>query len=243
MKDSKVDVDFLTSELEILRERKQYLILAIRYQIIGNQELRDKYAELALQQDPSDDSVIFLRGLQRRPNLIPPDVVKREVKRRLKFGDWSQLGRLYNTVGDFKGAVISYCRSAIQSLEQDNFFSAGFYLKEAFEEGLISKMFEEAYNRSLEKNDLWWQVRALQELGWTTELRDLLNRHRSTIEKSDNVLLRQVLYAVTGQSEKLGQERLTEAMAIESFPGFIAQPKGAKAKSRSVKKKITACYA
>jgi hypothetical protein len=131
-------------------------------------------------------------------------------------------------VGDFKSAVASYCKSVIQDLEQDNFFTAGYYLKEVFEQELVARMFEEAYKRSAEKNDLWWQVRALQELGWTTELRELLEKNRSSIEESDNTLLRQALYAATGQREKFGHERLIEAMAVEALPGLVALGKASK---------------
>jgi hypothetical protein len=240
LKESHVDTDALTSELEILRERRQYLLLAIRYHTIGNKELRDKYAELALEQDSSDDSVIFLRGLQERRDLIPSNVIKREVKRKLRFQDWSQLGRLYNTVGDFKSAVISYCKSVIHDLEQGNVFAAAYYLKEISEEGLSARLFEEAYKRSHDAGDLWWQVRALQELGWDTELHDLLNRNRSTIENSDNILLRQILYSVTGERSKLRQERITEAKETEAVPGVIVRmPKSAR-RPRKVRHRPTA---
>jgi len=67
-----------TSIAEIYRENEQYDLLAIHYSILGDDELRDKYIDLALRQSPSDESICYLRGLQNRPDLIPPTVVQRQ---------------------------------------------------------------------------------------------------------------------------------------------------------------------
>ena len=49
----------------------------------------------------------------------------------------------------------------------------------------------------MEKNDLWWQVRSLQELGWTDELKSLLIRHQDDIKRSgDQLLLRELARAL-----------------------------------------------
>lgn len=59
-----------TSVAEIYRENKEYVLLAIHYDAIGNVELRDKYIEVALRGKPSDEDICFLRGLQDKPDLI-----------------------------------------------------------------------------------------------------------------------------------------------------------------------------
>lgn len=203
--DRRESLSRLATTLEILRERRQYISLAIRYSALGNTELRDKYVERALASHPlpADETVIFLRSMQGRRDLIPKQVIEREVQRRQAHGDWSQLARIYAEVGDFRNAVIGYCKSIINSLDHASIFPAAYYLKELCESGLVLRLFEESYNLFKEKDDLWWQVRALQELGWQAELEALLVAHRAEIEKSGHLLLLLALYRATGETEKL----------------------------------------
>jgi hypothetical protein len=52
-----------------------------------------------------------------------------------------------------------------------------------------------------EENDLWWQVRSLQELGWDSELDELLLANEDEIEKSGNLLLKSYLLLAKGDEE------------------------------------------
>lgn len=61
------------------------------------------------------------------------------------------------------------------------------------------------YREFTKSGDLWWRVRALQELGWEDELMRVLLQNREEIERSKNVLLLLQLYQVTGEFEKLEQ--------------------------------------
>lgn len=205
------DISAITSALDILTERKQYEILAIRYSALGNSELRDKYIELALAEDSSDQTVLFLRAMQGKQHLIPPSVLEREVKRRKEAADWSQLARLYEGVSDHRNAVFYYCKSIMESLEESTVFAAAYYLKEMCEAGLSGFLFEESYRAFSDSGDLWWQVRCLQELGWQSELQALLLANRNAIENSGNTLLKQYLYAATGERDKYLQEVKKEA--------------------------------
>jgi hypothetical protein len=206
------DIQALTTTLDILAQRKQYWLLAIRYNSIGNIDLRDKYIELALAENNDDDDLtIFLRGLQGRKDLIPKDLIERVIERRKGYKDWSQLARVYKDIGDSKNAVLMYCKSIIEDVEQDEAFPAAFYLKEMCEEGLAEKLFEEAFKKFSESGDLWWQVRSLQELGWNSELKQLLISNRSRIESSGNTLLLQYLYEATGEKEKYYEQMKKEA--------------------------------
>ena len=96
---------------KILRENGKYEELANLYNEIGNNKLRDKYIELALKADSSDESVSYLRGLQGRPNLIPDEVVKRELSRYTKNREWNNRARLYRTLGKHREATTDYIRS------------------------------------------------------------------------------------------------------------------------------------
>ena len=112
-----------TSLAEIYRDNKEYELLAIHYNAIGNSELRDKYIELVLAGTPSDSSICFLRGLQDRPDLIPDDVLQRVLDRYAQDEDFTQRGRLLARVGRTRDAAIDYIRGIIRSLEDDNLFS------------------------------------------------------------------------------------------------------------------------
>ena len=204
----------LTTTLDILKERRQYWLLAIQYDALGNVDLRDKYIELTLQQQNDDDTLIFLRSMQGRQDLIPREVIQREISRREKYDDWSQLGRLYDKIGDYKNAVRFYCKAIIQDVDEDNVFAAAFYLKELSETELSIRLFQEAYRRATERHDLWWQIRALEELDWKDELRSVLVKHRTEIEQTGSSLLRQALYSATGEKDKLYEERRRSAESI-----------------------------
>ena len=116
-------------------------------------------------------------------------MVSREVQRRKKYSDWSQLARLYAKLDDYESAVTNYCKSITRSLAEGRTFSAAYYLKELAEAGMHRELFAIAYRESTEKGDLWWRIRALEELGWKDELKSVLIENRTEIENSEILLL------------------------------------------------------
>ena len=82
-------------------------------------------------------------------------------------------------------------------------FSAAFYLKELQESELLSELFVLAFKQAETDEDLWWQVRALQELGWSTELSDLLLRSEAEIEASQHPLLQVLLASARADSDRV----------------------------------------
>jgi hypothetical protein len=62
--DVAIELELATSLAEIYREREEYELLALHYLSIGNNDLRDKYIDLAIQQGIDDDSLIFFRSEQ-----------------------------------------------------------------------------------------------------------------------------------------------------------------------------------
>ena len=178
----KPDLELATSLAEIYREANAYDELAIHYDILGNTELRDKYIALAIENDPSDDTVIFLRGLQGRKDLIPGAVIERHLLVLARETNWHNRARALRTVGRNVEAVYDYIRSIQKSLNEKSYFSAAFYLKELSASGLLNDLFIEALKDARERDDLWWQVRVIQELGWDDELRELLFKHETEIE-------------------------------------------------------------
>lgn len=193
-----------TSVAEIYRERGEYELLAVHYNVLGNNELRDKYIDLALQQTPADDDqLIYLRGLQGRIDLIPPDVIDRRLALYDREDDVLQKARFLNDLGRFRDAALAYVKGIHKSLEEGNVFGSAFYLKEMFEMGLQNRLFEIALREAKAKDDLWWQVRALQELGWDTELKNLLIANANSIEKSGDILLKIELAKAQDDKDKL----------------------------------------
>jgi hypothetical protein len=200
----------LTTRLEILRERRQFLLLAMNYHSLGNATLRDKYIDLTLESDHSDDTVIYLRSMQNRQDLIPEKAKQREIHRRRSHSDWSQLARLYDQIGEHQGAASNYCRTVMEDLKKGNIFAAAFYLKELSQKRVHDRLFAIAYRQFSESGDLWWRVRALQEIGWKDELKSVLLQNREVIEKSKHPLLLQELYSAMGETEK--EEELQRQM-------------------------------
>lgn len=201
LEDTNTSITISTSVAEIYRENREYEMLAIHYNVIGNEELRNKYIELALKENPTDSSICFLRKLQGQPDLIPIEIIDRELDRYAKHEDYTQRARLFSGIGRSKEAAIDYLKGILASLEEDNVFSAAYYIKELAEDGTLEELFVLALNKSQEANDLWWQVRALQELEWDSELKSLLLNNRNYIETSDDLELKLMLVNVAGDSE------------------------------------------
>lgn len=194
-------IELYTSIAEIYRENEQYELLAIHYDQLGNYELRDKYIEMALSKDSSDSNIIWLRALQKRRDLIPQEVIERAIKIKMERQDWDQLARLYIDIGDYVKAAEYYLKGVLESLNKGNIFPAAYYLKELVDNGIITALFEKAYKDTVADGDLWWQIRVLQELGWHSELRELLLKNKEQITKSDNTILQSLLAKAMGNKE------------------------------------------
>lgn len=220
------DIGFITSELEILKENEEYELLASTYDNLGNRELRDKYIEIALAADSSDFNIVDLRSLQGRLDLIPEDVKQRQVALSVKHKDWSQLARLYRSIKDSRSSAYYYCKGITESLSGSNLFSAAYYLKEMTEELLHVPLFEEAYGKFVEAGDLWWQVRSLQELGWSTELKALLLSKRDAIEASNDLVLQGLLFDALGEEEKGRQAKKAWMRGLRKVGALVGQKTG-----------------
>ena len=201
------DVVSVTAMAEALRENGELELLAGFYHSIGNTDLRDKYIELALQGDADDEIILYLRGLQGRPDLIPDDVLDREERRLTSAGDWTQRARMYLSIARFVDAAKDYLRGINDSLEQGNLFTAAFYAKEFEESKLRDSLFVAALDDARERGDLWWQIRALEELDWTDELRSTVEAHREEIESSGDLSLIKVLAENTGDFDRAAEAR------------------------------------
>ncbi|MBI6780070.1 HNH endonuclease signature motif containing protein [Pseudomonas syringae] len=203
-----IDIELITSIAEIYRETEQFELLAIHYNAIGNIELRDKYVEKAIKKGTSPDAIFFLRGsLQKRPDLVPAEIIDDHLAAFVGRDDYEQHARALRAVGRRVEAAQKYIQGINDSLQKANWFSAAFYIKEFMEENLIEDLFKAAYRKSTEQGETWWQVRALQELGWYTELNDLLLSKKDEIDKSGDLMLMELLAEAEGDLELAGTLR------------------------------------
>jgi hypothetical protein len=201
------DVATDLSIAEIYREAGEYELLAIHYSHLGNEELRDKYIERVLSNEPRDSTIIFLRELQGRIDLVPAEVIERELARYTGSEDRSQRARFFASLGRVNDAVKDYCRTVTEGLEEGNTFAAAYYLKELCESGLGHQLFVQALRDAGEARDIWWQVRSLQELGWVSELNALLVEKAEEVEVSGNPLLLELLAAARHDTKAVAEYR------------------------------------
>ncbi len=194
-------LELATTLAETYRENEQFELLAAHYHSIGNGDLRDKYIEKVLAEDPDDSTVFFLRGLQHRPDLIPKDVATRQLDRLTNLQSWSQRARANCELGRHKDACLDYLTNIQESLSGDRFFSAAYYLRELAESAITKELLVRALKQAQDERDLWWQIRSLQELGWWSELQELLLAHADEIESGDNDLLRLELLQAQGRKD------------------------------------------
>ena len=201
-------VKIATSVAEVYLEHKEYELLAIHYHVLNQPDLRDKYIGLALRKSPTDYMVAVLRGIQGRPELIPKQVIKRELRRCDRHAFWNEKARFLRILGRTREAAESYVAGVLGCLREGNTFAAAFYLKELFATGLTERLFEFAFEEARRDGQLWWQVRALQELDRQAELHSLLLDHAKEIESSaDPNLLHALAHAQKDPKEILKAER------------------------------------
>lgn len=213
------DVELVTSLAEIYRETGELMDLILLYHRVGNDELRDKYIDQVLAADPEPWVVFRVRSLQRRTDLIPEDVVEAVLKES-RATDWTTYARQQHDLSRFVDATRTYLNGVLEKLDEDNYFTAAFYLRELEAVGLAEQLFTLALGQAIEDDDLWWQVRALEELGWTTEVVATLQRHGDRIQESDDLSLKIKLAEADGRREdavELRKQRAREGEAKHAF--------------------------
>lgn len=206
------DFEIVTHLAEIYRERKAFDLLAIHYDTIGNKELRDKYIDLAINNGLDDDGVIHFRIMQGKGQLIPQEVIARRVKNLQEDNDLFNLGRLYYNTGQYDKATEILCLDIINSIKTGGLFHAAYAIKEMTNDGLVEALFLESFKIARENNDLWWQYRSLQELGWYTEITNFLISNKQEIENSGNTSLKAALAIALGDKEQYKKALIREAL-------------------------------
>jgi hypothetical protein len=227
LQDQSINVELATSLAEIYREREEYELLAMHYLGIGNDELRDKYIDLAIKQGMDDEGIIFFRSTQHRLDLIPEKVKSRRIKKLQDQGDWFSLGRLYRAFEEYQVAAQATCKGVVEAIEKGNVFTAAFHLKEMVTEGTLDYLFIDEMHQSEEENDLWWQYRCLVELEWDEEAKQFLLDHQKEIEELDEPEFNEVLALALKDKQRYIELRKEEAQSLSArlTPGEIVSVK------------------
>ena len=200
--DASESLEVASALAEIYRETGELGLLAHHYDRIGNKELRDKYIELALANNSDDYSIIDLRTLQGRPDLVPPDVVDRELKRYTASNDILQRARFYLDLRRHPEAARDYVAGILECLRNNEVFSAAYYLKELSKSGLRRELFLLALEEQRVAGNLWWPVRALDELGYEKELTALVLDNEAQIHELQNPILEILLARAKGDDRR-----------------------------------------
>ncbi|WP_432862280.1 hypothetical protein [Microbispora rosea] len=201
-------IRYLTSLVELLREQEDYVTLSHIFHNLGNTELRDKYIDKALANNAANWAIVALRSLQGRIDLIPEGAVDEVLSKEEKAGLWADRARTLYGLNRYHEAAHDYVRIVLKSLDDENYFTAAYYLKELGSRKLIEKLFEKALEDAAVEGDLWWQYRALDELGWKSELKHFLIQNTQAIRDAGNSLLFSALLEVEGKSEEARKYRL-----------------------------------
>lgn len=193
------DLTYATSIAEIYREANDFESLARHYHAIGNVELRDKYIEQAIVHGCDPETLIYLRSIQQRIDLIPESVL---VERASELEDRKRIlsrARFHKQLNNWLESTSDYIAGISDRLVEKRYFTAAIYLKELFESGAVERLFEKALQDAEDRKDLWWQVRALEELERYDDARELILRHENEILNSeDNLLFRELLALAKG---------------------------------------------
>ena len=193
----------INAEAKVALDKKKYVHLAIIYASLNNEKLKNKYINLALKNRPDNLTLIFLRKLQGRINLVPKRIKNKVINHQKKVKDWSQLARTYRDFEEYDKSILAYCKSIVKDLSKENNFSAAFYLKELSKAGLYNYLFEKDYLERAKNQELWWQIRNLQELGEYDQVEKILIKNKEKIENGDDSILKQMLYTCQGDLKKV----------------------------------------
>lgn len=189
-----------TTLAEALNESGDWFGLARHYETFGNEQLRDKYAGLAAAAglDPLSEVTLRLR-VQHRPDLVSPELVEQVI---LKYKNSPIEARMLKELGRLPDAAASYCRIIARAIANGNSFSAAFYLKELASLRLEEPLFKVALEEAAEGGELWWQMRAMEELGWADERRKFILAHADEIRRSGRLeMLRELALAEGDEAE------------------------------------------
>lgn len=117
--------------------------------------------------------------------------------------DWTSIGRMLKDAGRTAEAAEVFLVGVLQDIRDGNWFGAAFYIRHELNRHIVNRLFEMALHESIQKNELWWQMRVLEELGWKDAKRKLLLENEAAILDSGPIMLVRELAEAKGDKELL----------------------------------------
>lgn len=188
------------AEIEIWREQEDWWRVAKAYDTAGDTELRDRYIEKFLERDSSPWAQLLAARLQGRVDSLAPEVQAAVIE--TLEGEWTSKGRALLEFGDVPEAVRVLLRGVTNAVEEGRWFPAAFYLRHVLEAQAVDELFKMALRDAVERDDIWWQLRAYEELGWKSEAKALLIANEDRIRQEGRPTLRRKLASALGSDEE-----------------------------------------
>jgi hypothetical protein len=187
--------------MEIAKDRQDWLKVARLYDSIGEIELRDKYVERGLAEEPSPFYQILLHRVRSTKLELEDSIVEAALVEAAD--DWTTRAAILLDVGRTVEAAHELLDGVKESLNEGNWFSAAFYMRHGLNGLIVRTLFEMAIEKAKSEDNLWWQLRGFQELEWTDACRELLLGNASRIEKTGNLLLLSALASAKGDDDSM----------------------------------------
>jgi hypothetical protein len=173
---------------DIYKEHGSTVELIRYYEQVGSVELRDKFIDELLARDPAPYEIIECREQQHRLDLVPADVWEAAI--RDAWPDEQTVAYLQNLSGQTVEALRTILKAVLDRLDEGNLFNAAFVLKNLNFYASVEALFKMCLETYASENDIWWQLRSLQELGWTREAKELLLSHEAAIRSGSSLHLK-----------------------------------------------------
>jgi hypothetical protein len=182
-----LDASLATALVEIDRDAENWVGLAYLYNRLGNDELRDKAIEKAISAGVSIEVMLGLRAIQGRLSEVDQGVIADHLSKAEQDGRYREQASLHVDLGDHRAGAEAYIRGLTETMDDFSVFTVAHHLNELVSMNVIDGMFVEALEKAADEDDLWWQVRSLEELGWTPELRGFVLANEERIEQDPDL--------------------------------------------------------
>lgn len=183
------DVREITAQLEIHKSAGNWFRVAQIYDEIGDTELRDKYIEKTIESHPDIFEQYGIARMLGTTTELSQEFINSVIE---DVGeDWTWRAAVLKETGHVDEAAKVYLDGIRASIERGAWFNAAFYIRHALNGEIADMLFLMALRESVQEDDLWWQLRAFEELGWDDAKRELLLGNESRIRESGEAHLMQ----------------------------------------------------
>jgi hypothetical protein len=186
------------ARLEVAITKQDWLTVARIYHAAGDIESRDRYIDRGLAEDPSPFYQVLFANLRGTAHQLP-EAVKQAAAEQVER-DWTTHGGILLDVGKTKDAALTWLAGVQEAVEDGRWFVAAYYIRHALNAQVFPAFIETALADFIEQDDLWWQLRCYEELGWTESAKELLLGNERRIVESGHLPFLQKLATAKGDA-------------------------------------------